>query len=336
VTAATAPGASTGVALAAPPRRKPKVGFGDLLALTVRQQRMTLILTVLAYVLFGLLVVLSKGRVVLGDWRFDPKTFTPAFAGLIAVFWGAPLLATEYEQRTHLLVWSQDVSAMRWLVAKLALLGGAVVVLAGLLDLVVGSQVADTYITGYSQFNPVAAFGDIGYETWPPLALAYALFGFFLGVAVGAVCRRIVAAMGFTLVGFVAIRTLINIELRPWLLGHLMAPVRAVWPMAAWGVSNPNAPAVPGPNDYLVDHLLWLGKSGQVLDFPTACEQNTASDKAFAQCMINNGVVSEGTDYQPYARLHLFQSVELGIYLVLIVVCVWLAVWSVRRVRSSG
>jgi hypothetical protein len=334
VTAATAPGASAGVALSAPPRRKPKVGFGDLVALTVRQQRMALILTALAYVLFGLLVVLSKGRVTLGDWQFDPKTFAPAFAGLIAVFWGAPLLATEYEQRTHLLVWSQDVSAMRWLIAKLALLGGAVVVLAGLLDLVVGLQSADRYITGYSQFNPVAAFGEVGYETWPPLALAYAVFGFFLGVAVGAVCRRIVAAMGFTLVGFVVIRTLINIELRPWLLAHLITPVRAAWPMASWGTSNPNAPAVPGPNDYMVNIQLWLGKPGQVLDFPTACEPVTG-DKAIAQCMINNGVVSEATDYQPYARLHVFQSVELGIYLVLIIACVWLAVWSVRRLRSS-
>lgn len=335
MTAATAPGASAGVALSTPPWRKPKVGFGDLVALTLRQQRLALILTVLAYVLFGLLVVLSNGRVTLGHWVFDPKDFTPAFAGLIAVFWGAPLLATEYEQRTHLLVWSQDVSAMRWLIAKLALLGGTVVVLAGLLDLVVGIQAADVYISGFSYFNPLGAFGEIGYETWLPLALAYAVFGFFLGVAVGAVCRRIVAAMGFTLVGFVAVRALINIELRPWLLAHLMPPVRGIWPLADWDKPGPNAAAMPGPNDYLVNMQLWLGKSGQALDFPTACAQTGGSDQAFVQCMIHNGVVSEGTDYQTYARLHVFQSVELAVYLGLIVVSVWLAVWSVRRLRSS-
>lgn len=336
MTATTAPGASAGVVLAAPPMRKPKVGFGDLVALTLRQQRMALILTTLAYLLFGLIVVLSKGHVTLPHWRFDPKNFTPLFAGLIAVFWGAPLLATEYEQRTHLLVWSQDVSAMRWLTAKLALLGGTVVVLSGLLSIVVGTQAAAEYTGNPGPFDPLGGFGQIGYETWLPLSLAYALFGFFLGVALGALCRRIVPAMAFTLVGFTAVRALVDVELRPWLFTNLMTPLRETTSMASWLVPHPYVPADPvfASNNYIVSIQLWLDKSGHVVAMPEACYGQFADDKGFARCLINHGIVADATDYQPYSRLHIFQSVELGVYVVLIAACVVFAVWSVRRFRS--
>src|SRR5258705_1744701 len=48
---------------------------------------------------------------------------------LIGMFIGVPLLAREHEQRTLLLAWSQDVSPVRWLWTKLALLGGFVAAL---------------------------------------------------------------------------------------------------------------------------------------------------------------------------------------------------------------
>ena len=42
---------------------------------------------------------------------------------------GVPVLSREHEQRTLLLAWSQDVSPVRWLWTKLALLGGFVAAL---------------------------------------------------------------------------------------------------------------------------------------------------------------------------------------------------------------
>jgi MFS family permease len=45
---------------------------------------------------------------------------------------GAPLVAREVEQRTHLLVWTQSITRMRWLSVKLTLVLGAGL-LAGLL-----------------------------------------------------------------------------------------------------------------------------------------------------------------------------------------------------------
>ncbi|HEX4224864.1 MAG TPA: hypothetical protein VHZ97_21025 [Pseudonocardiaceae bacterium] len=331
MTAATVPGSTARVPLSPPVHRKSKVGFGDLFAVTARQHRVAIGATVLLYVLFGLVVVFTKGRATIGDWAFDPKDFTAALAGVVAVFWGAPLLATEYEQQTHLLAWSQDVSAMRWLVAKLTLLGGIVVVLSGVLSLVVNTQAAAEYSRSPSPYSPLAVFGSVGYEAWLPLSLAYAVSGFLFGVAVGALCRRTVTAMGITLAGFAVIRFVVAFELRPWLLVHLIAPVRQIWPMSSYGRPDPSLPAGPGPKDYQFDLQLWLTSSGKSVDVPQACYN--ASDKAFVNCMTSHGVVASGTDYQPFSRLVIFQSFEMGIFVVLAAVCLGVAVWSVRRQR---
>jgi hypothetical protein len=52
---------------------------------------------------------------------------------LIGMFIGVPILAHEHEQGTLLLAWSQDVSPVRWLWTKLALLGLVVAMLTAVL-----------------------------------------------------------------------------------------------------------------------------------------------------------------------------------------------------------
>lgn len=337
MTAATAVSRpSSGGSLAVPPLRRARVGFGDLVALTVRQHRLAIGVAVLGYVLFGLLIVLSGGHVAFGYWwSFDPKVFTPVPAGLIAVFLGAPLLASEYERQTALLVWSQDVTPLRWLLAKLAVLGGLVLVLASLLAVVVNTQTPNGYGVGNTgAFNPLAVFHVVGYETWLPLSLAYTVFGFLLGAAVGGLVRRTVTAMGVTLAAFVAVRFLIANLLWPWLLTHLITPVRQTWPMADWITPDPNAPAGAGPRDYAINLQLWLTSSGQSVSVPRACD-SVQGIKPFAECLMSHGVTASGEDFQPVSRLLAFESVELGIYVVLIAVCLAIASWSVRRRVSS-
>src|SRR5262249_44054262 len=56
---------------------------------------------------------------------------------LIGIFWGAPLVAREFETGTFRLAWNQSVSRSRWLGSKIALLGAASMATAGLLSLVV-------------------------------------------------------------------------------------------------------------------------------------------------------------------------------------------------------
>jgi hypothetical protein len=136
----------------------------------------------------------------------------PIFATVIAVFWGAPLVAREYEQRTYLLVWSRDRPASRWLLARVAHL------------LVPGATLSGTLQS--PQF-----------DLWLPLQIATVLAGFALGVLVGVLVRNSVVSMGITLVGYVALRLVLGMFARR----HYLAPVRLLDvgnPYGALVVSN--------------------------------------------------------------------------------------------------
>ena len=56
--------------------------------------------------------------------------FLPLLLGALV---GAPLVAREVEQRTHLLVWTQSITRLRWLTVKLALVLGAGLLASGAL-----------------------------------------------------------------------------------------------------------------------------------------------------------------------------------------------------------
>src|SRR5262245_23292108 len=129
---------------------------------------------------------------------------------LVGVFWGAPLVAREIEAGTLPLVWTQSVTRTRWLLVKLAMVGLASALAAGLLSLVVtwwARPLDGAAATIY------ATFGQRGI-----VPVGYGLFGFALGVAVGILVRRTVPAMAVTLFVFVAARVCATYGLRPRML----------------------------------------------------------------------------------------------------------------------
>ena len=54
---------------------------------------------------------------------------------VIGIFWGAPLIAREFETGTFRLAWTQSITRTRWLAAKIAVVGTASVAASGLLSL---------------------------------------------------------------------------------------------------------------------------------------------------------------------------------------------------------
>ena len=60
-----------------------------------------------------------------------------AVPGLIGMFWGAPLVAREFETGTFRLAWTQGVTRTRWLAAKLAVAGAAAIAAGELFTLMV-------------------------------------------------------------------------------------------------------------------------------------------------------------------------------------------------------
>ncbi|HEX3780389.1 MAG TPA: hypothetical protein VHX38_12025 [Pseudonocardiaceae bacterium] len=320
MTAATASSLSAPVSAA-----RDRVPFSGLLWLTWRQHRLAIVSTLVAVgALAGMLYWDSADVAHSGSTTLLAMVVVPASAGLIAIFWGAPLLAREYEQQTHLLVWSQDVSVARWLLGKIVVLAPVLVVLWAVLGSADGIVAHNDWVQypsvvsyGYSSLgfigNQFAPFGSIGFEAWIPLQIGYVLFGFTLGLLVGALVRRTMMAIGLTLAGFVAVRILIAGVARD----HFMAPVRY---LAALNSSSSPAGIATGQNVDTAPLLVnsgYLDNAGNVVDFPNAC-YSAQSPAATSDCLKQNGIAHPFFDYQPVSRLATFHLIELGCYAALI------------------
>ena len=149
--------------------------------------------------------------------------------------------------------------------------------------------------------------------------VAYALFGVSLGLAAGAVIRRVLPALAVTVAGFVAVR-LISHQLRTAALrdgAHLSTGTRPpdVAPSGSWMLSRtPHAP--------------WPHISG-VISPPVQCfagDDRKASDACLARAGYHTI-----TSYQPASRYWTFQWIEVGIFVALAAVLVAVAVIAVRR-----
>lgn len=174
--------------------------------LTYRQHRMQLLVTFGTLVVVGVLLLVNGMSVATSP---DPaKLFSNLYAYLnwlqvfpvvIGVFWGAPLIAAEYERGTTKLAWTQSVSRFRWLGVKL----GFLAVLATLGGLAFGAMMlrwvevfpagsGDSMVT--NRFDNPVLFSMTGVAPG-----AWWLFGFVLGTAAGALIRKTLPAIAVTI-----------------------------------------------------------------------------------------------------------------------------------------
>ncbi len=128
---------------------------------------------------------------------------------LIGVFWGAPLIAREFENGTHRLAWTQSVTRTRWLASKLAVVGLASVVATGLLSLLVTWWQSPIDRAHMDRFGS----GLFGMRNITPMG--YAAFGLVLGVVFGLLIRRTLPAMAATIFSFLAVRMTFTYVVRP-------------------------------------------------------------------------------------------------------------------------
>ena len=147
----------------------------------------------------------------------------PAITG---VFWGAPLIAREFETGTGRLTWNQSVTRARWLSVKLALTGAAAMAVTEGFSLLQAwwaapiSRAVD--LGGSVSVFSGSRFSPLTFATGGIVPLGYAAFGFALGVAAGLLIRRAVPAMALTLAVFVAVQVVMPLWIRP----HLLPPTR--------------------------------------------------------------------------------------------------------------
>jgi ABC-type transport system involved in multi-copper enzyme maturation permease subunit len=177
--------------------------------LTWRQHRTQILSTLTFLVVLGV-VLLVHGLsadgltdAALND-RFVPVyevvSWLPVLPLLFGAFWGAPVLAREFERGTHKLVWTQSVTRWQWLAVKLGGLG-LVVALAGLAF----GLMVKAWLNAFGGSYLAAAFGNSGLFAISGIApAAWWLFGFMLGAAAGATTRRLLPAIAVAIAVFVA------------------------------------------------------------------------------------------------------------------------------------
>jgi hypothetical protein len=253
---------------------------------------------------------------------------------LVGVFWGAPLVSREVEHGTHRLVWTQSITRRRWLGTKLALLGAAALT---------GLAVATVVLTWW--VAPLMAARDQRFEAGifdllGVVPAAYGIAALAIGLAAGTFSRRLVAALGITLVAFVILRVGVEFGLRP----HYMAPVTVSTPFAT-DTSRLQLPTMPDDIGWVISQQT-LDSAGRVIsdgvgfefgallaecpELPNASRGQPPDPRATMACAVRNGfhVV---TVYQPDDRYWRFQATEAAIYLAVAGALVGTSAWWLRH-----
>jgi hypothetical protein len=230
---------------------------------------------------------------------------------LLGVLVGAPLVAREVEQRTHLLVWTQSITRRRWLTVKLALVLGA-----GLLASVALLAVLIWWNRPWAQL--IGPFGTNAYDTSGPVWVAETGLSLALGVLAGTLTRRVVPAIFLTIVLFVAIRVPVASLWRP----NFEAPLLQTNPV---GQLN-NRQSALSSQDWVIAQG-YIDAQGNKHDGLVGCRSNQTS----VQCFQANGAQALFVSYQPADRFWTFQWIETGIYLGFSVLALFVAFWLVRH-----
>lgn len=234
---------------------------------------------------------------------------------LVAAFWGAPLLPREYEQGTHLLAWSQDVSPARWVRVKVTVLSG-VAALAGLVLWLAARPLVHDMLALAPSPAYRSAFANVPFATGAPMGAAYALFALAAGVLVGAAVRRTVAAIALSVLVAGAAYGVLALVARP----HYATPRRALAP------ADVPAPDVPA-NALVLRENVWADSRGDVRDFPPPCE----SSNDYVSCVRAHGVTQRVTIYQPASRLATFRVEEAALTITGALASGGLTTFMVRR-----
>ncbi len=285
--------------------------------------------------------------------------------GLLGIFWGAPLVAREFEAGTFCLAWTQGVTRARWLAAKLGVVGLASIAATGLLSFVL------TWWASPLDHARMKVFDSFDQRDIAPLG--YAIFALALGVTAGIAIRRTVPAMATTLIAYVGARIVMTSWLRPLLMSPLhrslpLDPASTGYGSQASGLSGlvfllgahkpqealePATPAMPNAwiySDRIVD------RSGHALtsrvlhaDCPTIggnsggpgpsggagsthSEVPASVQQAMHTCVAKVGATyHQLVTYQPGSRYWAFQWYEVAIFVGAAAVLGAISFWAIRR-----
>jgi hypothetical protein len=232
----------------------------------------------------------------------------PAILGIL----GETLIARETEHATNVLVWTQTVTRRRWVFSKVALALGTAVVTGVALS---------ALVTWWSR-TPNSLYGNrfegAQFDTQNVVPIAFAVFGVALGLAAGAWFRRTLPAIATTIVGFVTVRLVASVYLRPL----YESPVTRSFPLGH------DAPS----GSYTIDTEI-ADRTGHVVSgafkVPASCPASRARGP-LESCLSRLGYRNV-VKFQPPSHYWPAQWIEAGIFIALAAVLVTFAVVRTRR-----
>ncbi len=287
----------------------------------------------------------SQGYLTAGNSLWAAGLAVP---GLIGMFWGAPLAAREFETGTFRLAWTQGVTRVRWLAAKLAIAGAAAIAAGELFALMVQWWASPIHKANpaYTPFIPGSYHSGIA-------PAGYAAFAFALGVTAGLLIRRTLPAMAVTL----AIYTAVIIAFPAWVRPHLIPPAQATSTLSPASIANmpgvgafhghlslAPGPAAAPPGAWVISSSQLTTPDGRAYSSEPAgpCSPPPATagppvppatDQA-CTAYIESLHLRQTVTYQPASRYWAFQWIETAIYLALALALAGFSFWWIRPARS--
>jgi hypothetical protein len=235
----------------------------------------------------------------------------PVLAGL---FWGAPLVAAELETGTSQFAWMQSITRRRWLAIKAGWMLLAAAVWGGVISALV------TWWSGPDNALHLDAFNPGRFDIMGLVPVAYALFAMALGIAAGTLLRRTLPALAITLAGFIAVRAVIALWLRP----HYMSAVTVFYKVTAGYTPRGSywqlAQGILGPDGRAIstDTVGPVIAGVPATYLPASCAPPNAGAGPIAPACARALARFHGfVTYQPAGRYWTFQGIETGIFVLL-------------------
>jgi hypothetical protein len=194
-----------------------------------------------------------------------------------------------------------------------------------------------TWWSGPNNAEQLNAFDPGRFDIMGIVPVAYSLFAMALGIAAGTLLRRVLPAIAVTLAGFIAVRAVVTLFLRPHYMSAVtvfykvtsgFTPAGSYWQLAQ-GVAGPNGQQLAQPNN--INYIDGVPASS----LPGACTQ--VSRGAFtppASCTQALSHFRAFLTYQPADRYWTFQGIETGIFLILAAALI--AVTAVALLRRDA
>ncbi|GAB3159858.1 transporter [Amycolatopsis stemonae] len=319
--------------------------------LTWRQFRIPALSVFAALIVIGVVLAIT-GPELVGRTSFSDQDVL--FSGtilvlyllpaVIGVFWGVPMITRELESGTHSLVWNQTVTRKRWLTTKLGF-GLLVAMVAGaLLSIAVSwwASPIDALAARQTDRGMLSRIAPVVFGARGIVPIGYAAFALVLGVAVGMLLKRTVAAMAVTLVALVAVLLVVPNFVRPYLLppqrltvaigdnitnitgnpsGVQEIGVRT--PAGAWVLANETVDPAGNVADPLPDFV-----RNCVPPPGGPMPERGPAERCIAQLSAHG--YQQRLTYQPGSRFWPLQWLELALYLAMTALLTW---FCFRRVR---